>query len=108
MPPELIPSTPVQWGIVGVLLMIVVAGVYGLMSGKLVARQVVEDIRKDRDERLEQAQEVIQLWKDAAEIRKSVVDTLMPVLDEMRKDNQVILKAAMQFSQQYEAGGGGK
>lgn len=101
-----IPSTPVQWGIVGVLLTVVVAGIYALLSGRLVPRQTLEDVRKDRDERLEQAQEVIFLWKDIANTHKSIVDILMPVLNEIRKDQEQILKAAILFIQEHEKGGG--
>jgi uncharacterized protein HemX len=107
VPPELIPSTPVQWGLVGVLVMIIAAGVYGLMSGRLVPRQAVDDVRKDRDDRLKQAQEVISLWKDLADTQKGIVSHLMPVLQEIRKDQEHILRAASLFIQEHEKGGGG-
>lgn len=107
MPPELIPSTPVQWGLVGVLVTIIAAGIYALMSGRLVPRTAVEDVRKDRDERLEQAQEVIMLWKDLADTQKGIVKQLMPVLEEIRRDQAHILTAANLFIQEHEKGGGG-
>lgn len=106
MPPELIPATPVQWGLVGVLVTIIAAFIYALMSGRLVPRQAVDDVRKDRDDRLEQAQEVIFLWKDLADTQKGIVSILMPVLQEIRKDQEHILKAATLFIQEHEQGGG--
>lgn len=106
MPTDLIPTSPLQWGVTGVLLLMVTAFVYALLSGRVVARQVVEDVRQDSEKRLDQAQEVIQMWKDVADTRKSVVDTLMPVVTEIRKDQEVILKASSLFIQQYESGSG--
>lgn len=106
MPPELLPSSPLQWGITGVFLLMVTAFVYALLSGRVVARQVVEDVRQDSEKRLDQAQEVIAMWKDVAETRKSVVESLLPVLTEMRKDQEVILKASLLFIQQSESGSG--
>lgn len=106
MPPELLPASPLQWGVTGVLLLMVTAFVYALLSGRVVARQVVEDVRQDSEKRLDQAQEVITMWKDVADTRKSVVDSLLPVLTEMRKDQEIILKASLLFIQQSESGSG--
>ena len=104
MPPELLPSTPLQWGVLGVLLLMVTAFVYALLSGRVVARQVAEDIRQDSEKRLDQAQEVINMWKDVADTRKSVVESLLPVMTDIRRDQTVILEAALLFIKQNEAG----
>lgn len=44
---------------------LVLTAVYLIFSGKLVARRVVQDIREDRDARVEEAREQTAIWREA-------------------------------------------
>lgn len=79
-----LPLTPAQWGVVGALLGIVVWVVYALLKGNLVSRKVVEDIRKDRDERLQDQLEVINSWKDVVKQRDAIIAEMLPTLTEIK------------------------
>lgn len=79
-----LPTSPIQWGFTGILLTIVIAVVYALIKGNLVARRVLEDVRKDRDERLKDTLEVIDTWKDAVKKRDDIIAEILPTLNEIK------------------------
>lgn len=89
MPP--IPSVPVQWGLVGILVSVILWVVYALFTGKLVPRSVVEDVRRDRDERLAESLQIINLWKDAAEKRDQALLELSPMLRELAENDRTVV-----------------
>jgi membrane-anchored protein YejM (alkaline phosphatase superfamily) len=86
-----LPLTPVQWGVAGTLLSIVVWVVYALLKGNIVSRRVVEDIRKDRDERLEQSFQIIESWKEAVSKRDAVIAEMLPTLNEIKDQSKTIV-----------------
>jgi hypothetical protein len=91
-----LPPTPMQWGVAGVLLTIVVAVVYALLRGKLVPRSVLEDVRRDRDDRLKEQLEVIDSWKDAVQKRDEVISEIIPIMREileLSKTNMALINA---------------
>lgn len=64
-------ATVVQGGAVAILGWVVKS----IINGNLVARSVLEDVRKDRDERVKDAVEAAQLWQ-AAHIRSEDTRTV--------------------------------
>ncbi len=89
--PPVIPSLPLQWGLVGVLLSVLLYVVYALFKGKIVPRSVVEDVRRDRDERLAESLQIIGLWKDAAEKRDQALLELTPMLRELAENGRTVV-----------------
>lgn len=93
MPPaDFIPTTIPQWGLLGVFLTAVVWVIYAVMRGILVPRRTVDDIRKDRDERLAQSLEIIKIWKETAEERQKAISELKPMIEEIVDNHATILK----------------
>jgi hypothetical protein len=91
-----LPETSVQWGVTGVLLSIVVAVVYALLRGKLVPRSVLEDVRRDRDDRLKEQLEVIASWKDTVRTRDEIIEEIIPAMREildLSKTNMALISA---------------
>ena len=86
-----LPLTPAQLGVAGVLLGIVVWVIYALLKGKIVPRSVVEDIRKDRDERLSEAVQIIKIQQDAAEKRDKALSEIGPMLRELADNGQTVV-----------------
>lgn len=89
MPP--VPAVPLQWGLVGILLSALLYVVYSLFKGKIVPRSVVQDIRRDRDERLAESLQIIELWKDAAEKRDQALLELAPMLRELAENGRTVV-----------------
>lgn len=86
MPPDLIPTSPIQWGVFGILLMIVVTVVYALIRGHIVPRSVV-------DAQLTQAKDTVDFWKDVAKTQQEINKEMMPILQEIRQDNKLVVRA---------------
>lgn len=53
------PATPVGLVLIAVLL---------VLSGRIVPRRVVQDLRKDRDDRVQEAREQTAIWREAHRI----------------------------------------
>lgn len=47
---------------------LVLAAVYLILSGKLVPRRVVQDLREDRDKRVADAREQTSIWREAYQV----------------------------------------
>lgn len=86
-----LPLTPAQLGVAGALLGIVVWVIYALLKGKIVPRSVVEDIRKDRNERLNEALHIIKIQQDAAEKRDKALSEIGPMLRELADNGQTVV-----------------
>lgn len=79
-----LPLNPAQWGVLGILLGVVVWVIYALLKGKLVPRRYLDDVRKDRDERLRDSLEIIASWKDAVDKRDQVIAEILPTMNEIK------------------------
>jgi len=91
-----LPVNPGQWGVVGILAAIIVWVIYALLKGKLVARRVLDDVRKDRDERLRDQVEIIESWKKAVDKRDEIIAEIIPTLNEIKdlsKTNMAVIDA---------------
>lgn len=105
-----LPLTPVQTGIAGVLLSIVVWAVYALFKGKIVPRSVLEDLRKDRDDRLADLFRIIQVQNEAAEKRDQALSEIIPMLRELTDNGQTmvaLIEALKRTANQSQVGGPG-
>lgn len=61
MPEFLTPGVFLQGGAVGILAIVV----WMVYTGKLVSRSVLDDVRKDRDDRLNDMRGITQTWQQA-------------------------------------------
>jgi hypothetical protein len=52
--------------------------VWFILTGRLVPRSVLDDVRRDRDVRVAEAREEAAEWQAAAKVSASQVDTLLP------------------------------
>jgi hypothetical protein len=57
--------------------------IYLILSGKLVPRSVVEDVRSDRDERIKAMAEDRDIWKDAYHVSEAGRDKQGTILTEL-------------------------
>lgn len=57
--------------------------IYLILSGRLVPRSVVEDVRADRDERVKAALEDRDTWKDAYQISEAGRDKQGTILSDL-------------------------
>jgi hypothetical protein len=91
-------SIIVQGGAVGVLLLVVLA----IITGRLVPRSVVEDVRADRDSRLADEKHRGDEWRAAAQAQEARNDVqaaqIQQLLESARTTNSLIegLKQATQ------------
>ena len=98
----------VNWIFDGGSIGIVVWVIYAVLKGKLVPRSVVDQIRADRDQRLEQAQREMDKWVEAFQ-------TSQQASQHFQEGIQQVTEAALTVKQLVEAlkttaanqGGGG-
>jgi len=91
-----VPSFFVQGGAVGVL-----AIVFGLiLTGRLVPRRVVSDIRSDRDERIAEMREEVITWRSAyekSEAAREVSSNQVGELLELAKTTDQFIRALVTY-----------
>lgn len=76
-----------------------------VISGELVARSVLDDVRKDRDERVADAQETSQLWQAAhikSEETRSVLTAQVNQLLETGRISEALLRALKAYATDKE------
>lgn len=98
MPPEL-PSTPLQWGILGTCIAIIVWVVYALLRGTLVPRRTMDERLKDWEARLAQSQENSHFWKQAAEAYQRANSEMIPMLKKGLDNDETLLKAFLSWKE---------
>lgn len=62
-----------QGGAAALIVLVVIL----ILTGRLVPRSVVRDIRKDRDERVAEAQEQTAIWREAYQLSKQAQDIML-------------------------------
>jgi hypothetical protein len=85
-------ATVLQGGAVAVLVWVF----RRIIRGDLVPRSVLEDVRKDRDERVHDARETTSLWQDAhaeSERGRSVYAGQVTQLLELGRTSEAVLRA---------------
>jgi hypothetical protein len=73
--------------------------IYLILSGKLVPRSVVEDVRADRDARIAAVQEDRDTWKEAYQISESGRDkqnSVLEILLEYAKTSDHLIRSVQQ------------
>jgi hypothetical protein len=87
-----VPTTLVTWLSSGGALAIISAFVYAIMRGHLVPKSSVDEMRKDRDGRLSEQGQIIDMWRNAALVKDQALSELIPMLEEVVTNDQLILK----------------
>jgi hypothetical protein len=82
--------------------------IYAILRGKLVPRSVVDDVRKDRDERLAEKDRMLSLWEATALKKDQALAELIPAIREQTETgrmNLAVLEALKQAVGRQPVGG---
>jgi hypothetical protein len=87
-----VPTTVLGW-IVGMgPLGIVSFVIYAILRGHLVPKATVEAMGNDRDRRLAEYGQVIDIWRNAALVKDEAFREMSPVLKELVENDKLVLK----------------
>jgi hypothetical protein len=68
-----------QGGAIGLVVLVVLL----VLTGKLVPRSVVIDIRRDRDDRVAEAKAETRIWREAFELARRSNEALIPYMHQL-------------------------
>jgi hypothetical protein len=103
-----VPTTVLGWMVGMVPLGMVSAIIFAILRGHLVPKTTVDEIRKDRDSRLAELGQVVDIWRNAALLKDEAFKEMSPVLQELTEDNKLVLKlltAIKEIAESPSAGG---
>lgn len=87
-----------QGGAIGLVVLVVLL----ILTGRLVPRSIVNDVRQDRDERVREARAETKVWREAFELARRSNEMLIPYMHQLievgHTTNSVL--AALPASQQ--------
>jgi hypothetical protein len=96
------PTTVLGWVVGMAPLMMVSFVIYAILRGHLVPKTTVDDIRKDRDSRLAEYGQVIDIWRNAALLKDEAFKEMSPVLEQLVENDETVLKLLRAIKQVAE------
>jgi len=97
-----VPTTVLGWVVGMAPLGIISFVIYAILRGHLVPKVTVDDIRKDRDSRLAEYGQVIDIWRNAALLKDEAFAELSPVLAQLVENDKLVLKLLTAIKQVAE------
>jgi hypothetical protein len=85
------PTTVLGWVVGMGPLTILSFVIYAILRGHLVPRTTVEDIRKDRDNRLVEQGQIVDMWKNAALLKDEALRELVPMMERSAAGQETVL-----------------
>jgi hypothetical protein len=86
------PSELIAWLSAGTPLAIISAFVYAIMRGHLVPKSTVDEVRKDRDSRLTEQGQLVDMWKNAALVKDQALTELVPMMERAAENDKLVLQ----------------
>jgi hypothetical protein len=86
------PTGLVSWLSTGAPFAIIAAFLYAIMSGRLVPKATLDEVRKDRDGRLAEQGQLVDMWKNAALVKDEALAELVPMMERSAENDKLVLQ----------------